>query len=126
MQEGAPKAENALSKPDSTAIISHAQHGENQIMKDAEHSSPGSKHGTPLSRIKLPKLNCSEPHLSMSRDTNNRNPESSLESDGENRDAMEEKEHLEETTPSDEGMGSSTGLEQPKSAADKKKMKRFR
>ncbi|RJE27392.1 homeobox transcription factor [Aspergillus sclerotialis] len=128
MQQAAPKAENALPRPDSTATPSHAQHGESEIMKDAETPALGSKQDTPLSRIKLPKLNCSEPNLSMSRDTNNLNhPGDSTQSPhGENRDGRQEKESLEETTPSDEGMVSSTGLEQPKSAADKKKMKRFR
>ena len=128
MQPSAPKAENALPRPDSTAIPSHAEHGESQIMKNAETPELGSKHDTPLSRIKLPKLNCSEPHLSMSRDTNHLSHLGGPTQDPneENRDGRQEKESLEETTPSDEGMGSSTGFEQPRSAADKKKMKRFR
>lgn len=123
MQRTASNAENALTN--------HTQCGNRrETLRAAEDPSLESRRDTPLSRIKLPKLDCSEPLLSISRNATHLTPpgDSAQDSHAEPRDGTQEaeKDPCEMTTPSDEGMGSPAGAEQPKSAADKKRMKRFR
>lgn len=122
MQQTAPNAENALSN--------HATYGVSETRKDAENPNAGSRRETPLSRMELPKLDCSGPSLSISRDTNHLSPpgNSVQGSNGTKQDGAQEtdKDHGELTTPSDEGMVSPASAEQPKTTADKKRMKRFR
>lgn len=122
MQQTARKAENALS--------SHATCHGSETRKDPENLNAGSKRGTPLSRMELPKLDCSGPCLSLSRDPNHLSRPGNLEqgSNGRQPDGTQEvdRDNGELTTPSDEGMASPASAEQPKSTADKKRMKRFR
>lgn len=132
MQQAAPKAGNDLPGEGSTEQSVRPQHTGDKapLPKDAEKANLKSESDTSLSRIRLHKLNCSEPLLSASRNIHSPGvltPDSA----GERRDGALDivKEQGATTSPSDEGLGSA-GAEHQKTPseikADKKKMKRFR
>jgi hypothetical protein len=131
MRKTALKNDNALPSAELDEESSRPQSaGGKALLKDEEKPSPRSGSDT-LSRMKLHKLNCSEPVLSMRRDITSP-ADLTPDSAGEHLDWTQEtaKEHRDASTPSDEGTVLSAGGEHQKTPseikADKKKMKRFR
>lgn len=131
MKKAALKNENALPGAELAEESPRPQSaGGKALLKDEEKPSPKSGSDT-LSRMKLHKLNCSEPVLSRRRDITSP-ADLTPDSAGEHLDGTQEtaKEHQDASSPSDEGTVLSAGGEQQKTPseikADKKKMKRFR
>lgn len=130
MQQAALKAENALPSAASAGKPGQQCAETDTPLGGVETSNPRNRTDPRLTRMRLPKLDCSEPLLSKHRG-GNLHTESPLDSGGGPRDETQDRVNEDsETSPSDGGMGSSAGAEQQKTPAeikaDKKKMKRFR
>ncbi|KAI9933429.1 hypothetical protein MW887_007902 [Aspergillus wentii] len=136
MQPAAMRAENAFSGSDAPAGPSSGLFSEAEMPpKDAEHRVAEAGNDAPLSRMRLEKMNRSEPLLPLPREAVSSSPPRDLTPEAKEIQRGETVETEKESgegmmTSSDEGGGSSIGGEHQKQSSDskseKKKMKRFR
>ena len=95
---------------------------------DADSPHLGNRRDTPASRMKLPKLNCTEPFLSFRERVD---PDTARQADtnGEQGEEQDIRDPGDGSTPSPSDDGADNATRQKSLAeirADKKKMKRFR